>query len=89
MVECLLAKEKVAGSNPVRRSMPKKTTVKKRLYKSDENRVLSGVLGGIGEYFDVDPVLIRVLFVLASGFTGFAPGIVSYLVMALVIPEKK
>jgi len=60
----------------------------KTLQKSKSNRVLSGVIGGLGEYFDLDPVLLRVIFVLVSSFTGFVPGLVSYIVMALVIPEK-
>jgi len=60
----------------------------KTLQKSNNNRVLSGVIGGLGEYFDLDPVLLRVVFVLVTSFTGFAPGLVSYIVMALVIPEK-
>jgi phage shock protein C len=63
-------------------------TVKKKLYKSKTNRVLKGVLGGIGEYFDVDPVVIRVAFVLITAFTHVVPGIVAYIVASFVMPEK-
>ena len=55
----------------------------KRLYKSSTNRVLCGVCGGIGEYFDIDPTIIRLLWaVLACSGTG----IVVYLIAAIIIP---
>lgn len=58
----------------------------KKLYKSRENRVVSGVCGGIAEYFDVDPVLIRVLFVLFFFFGGSA--ILAYIIGMIIIPEN-
>ena len=64
-----------------------KTTMKK-LYKSSENRVIAGVMGGIGEYFDVDPVLFRVGYLFLTIFSAFVPGIIAYLLMALVMPNK-
>ncbi len=60
----------------------------KRLYKSKENRVVSGVIGGIGEYFEVDPTLLRVFWILIVVLTGFVPGIIAYIIMALVMPHK-
>ncbi|MFC1800732.1 PspC domain-containing protein [Nanoarchaeota archaeon] len=63
--------------------------MKKRLYKSKKNRVIAGVCGGIGEYFDVDPVLIRLIFVFLAVFTGFVPGILFYITAWLIMPEKK
>lgn len=59
----------------------------KRLYRSKKNRVLGGVCGGIGEYFDVDPVLIRLAWILFSFMGG--SGVLAYLIAWLVIPEKK
>lgn len=56
----------------------------KRLYKSRNNRVICGVCGGIGEYLNIDPTIIRLLMVLL-GFT--ASGIIIYLVAAIIIPE--
>jgi len=57
----------------------------KRLYRSNRDRVLFGVAGGMAEYFDVDPTLVRVvLAALAMG--GF--GILLYIVAAVVIPER-
>ncbi len=60
----------------------------KKLYKSKENRVLSGVLGGLGEYFEVDPVLLRFAWIVISVFTGFVPGVIAYVFAALIIPKK-
>ncbi len=62
--------------------------MKKRLYRSAENKVLAGVCGGIGEYFDVDPVLIRLLYLMLTVFTGVVPGIVGYILAILIVPER-
>ena len=59
--------------------------VEKRLYRSRENKMLCGVCGGIGEYFNVDATFIRLLFVL-FGCTG--SGIVAYIIAAIIIPDK-
>ena len=59
-----------------------------KLYRSRENRMLGGVCGGLGEYFDIDPTLVRVLFVFGA-FLGF-PGalVLIYLVMLLMVPQE-
>jgi phage shock protein C len=57
--------------------------MKKRLTKSRDKKLL-GVCGGLGEYFDIDPTVIRILFIIA--FFGFGTGGVVYLVMAIVMP---
>lgn len=57
----------------------------KKLYRSCQSRVLGGVCGGIGEYFDVDPVLIRLLFVISIIAGGV--GVLVYLISWLVIPN--
>ena len=61
----------------------------KQLYRSKTNRVFAGVIGGIGEYFDIDPVMLRLLWVLITVFTGFIPGIVIYIAAILIVPEKQ
>ena len=43
----------------------------KRLYRSSDNRVFAGICGGLGEYFDVDPTVVRVVYVLLSLLTAF------------------
>jgi len=61
----------------------------KRLYRSKKNRVIAGILGGVGEYFGIDPVLIRLSFVALTIFTGIIPGVIFYLVALLIVPERK
>jgi phage shock protein C len=58
----------------------------KRLYRSRNDRMIAGVCGGMAEYFDADPTLIRLLaaFMLVFGAPGTLP---AYIVMALIIPE--
>jgi phage shock protein C len=60
----------------------------KKLYRSREDRIIAGVMGGLGEYFNVDPTLLRIGYVVLSVFTALAPGIVAYLLMAIVMPSK-
>lgn len=57
----------------------------KRLYKSSQNRIICGVCGGIGEYFNVDPTIIRLLLVLIA-MTG--SGILAYFIAAIIMPEE-
>lgn len=58
----------------------------RRLYKSDTNRVICGVCGGIGEYFGIDSTLIRLALVLFS-FTGST--IVAYIIAAIIMPARR
>lgn len=58
----------------------------KKLYRSNNDRMLAGVCGGLGEYFHIDPVIIRLIFALIA-FGGGA-GLWIYLIMALVIPNN-
>jgi phage shock protein C len=59
----------------------------KQLYLSD-NKKLFGVCGGIGEYFESDPTLIRLAWIVLTILTGVVPGIIGYIIAALVIPRK-
>ena len=58
----------------------------KKLTRSKSNKMVSGVLGGLGSYFDVDPVIFRLLFALLLVATGVFPGILIYIVAILIIP---
>ena len=58
----------------------------KRLTKSDDNRVLCGVCGGIGEYFNVDPTLIRLGAAILT-VCSVGTGLILYFVAAVIIPE--
>ncbi|MEI6581060.1 MAG: PspC domain-containing protein [bacterium] len=62
--------------------------VNKKLYRSNTNKVVFGVMGGFGEYFDVDPVILRVAYIFLSVFTAFFPGVFAYILMAIVMPKK-
>jgi phage shock protein C len=58
----------------------------KRLFRSRDERMISGVCGGIAEYFRVDPTLVRLLFVLFALAGG--PGLIAYIVLAIIVPER-
>ncbi|MGA9407166.1 MAG: PspC domain-containing protein [Bacteroidota bacterium] len=58
----------------------------KRLFKSRTNKVIAGVCGGLAEYFDVDPVIMRVLFVLLAFFGG--SGFILYIACAIIMPKE-
>ncbi len=60
----------------------------KRLYRSRRERKLAGVLGGIGEYLEVDPTIARVIYLLGTIMTGFFPGVFIYFALALIMPEE-
>ncbi|MGM9640886.1 MAG: PspC domain-containing protein [Faecousia sp.] len=60
--------------------------MKKRLYKSNVNKIVNGVCGGIAEYFELDPTLVRLVWVLfcAAGGSGF----LAYIIAAIIIPRS-
>ena len=62
--------------------------VHKNLYKSEKNKVISGICGGLGEYFDVDPTIIRLGWILVSILTGIIGGLIIYVIATFIIPVK-
>jgi phage shock protein C len=58
----------------------------KKLYKSANDKVLAGVCGGIGEYFDIDPVVIRILWVIFTLLGG--AGLIAYIIAAIIMPAN-
>jgi phage shock protein C len=58
----------------------------KRLYRSRKERMIAGVCGGLGEYFNIDPTLVRILFVVGMIMGG--PGLLAYLILLVVVPEE-
>lgn len=58
----------------------------KKLYRSP-NRIIAGVCGGIAEYFDVDPTLIRVIYMILSIFSAAFPGFLLYIILMIMIPN--
>lgn len=64
------------------------STGNKQLYRSRENRMIGGVCAGLGEFFGIDPTIVRLFFVFGALFFGF-PGalVLIYIVLLLVVPE--
>ena len=58
----------------------------KQLMRS-EDRMVAGVAGGLAEYFDIDPTLVRILFVLLTLLGGGGLGIITYIVLWIIMPE--
>ena len=66
-----------------RKKMNRKTT--KRLYRDPDNRILGGVCGGLGAYFNIDPIIFRIIFILIS--LGMGSGLIIYIILWIAIPE--
>ena len=60
----------------------------KKLVRSN-NKIIAGVCGGIAEYFDVDPTLIRVVYAALTLFTAGFPGVLLYIIMMLLMPQPE
>ncbi len=60
----------------------------KRLYKSDDDKVVAGVIGGLGEYFDIDPTILRLGYILIAIVTALVPSVIAYIIAALIVPHK-
>lgn len=62
--------------------------MKERLYRSRDNKVFAGVVGGIGEYLNIDPVVLRVACIFLFAISGFVPGIIGYIISIFIVPKK-
>lgn len=60
----------------------------KKLYLSNSDKIIGGVCGGVAEYFEIDPTLIRLIAVIATILTGFVGGIIIYIVAMIIIPKR-
>ena len=60
--------------------------MKKRLYKIEEGKKLCGVCGGIAEYFDIDPTIVRLLWIILLFCVG--TGVLAYIIAAIIMPKK-
>lgn len=60
----------------------------KNLYRSDTNKVFAGICGGLGEYWKIDPTVLRLLWILLTVFTGFVPGVIAYILAIFIVPVK-
>ncbi len=86
-----MAKKQLKKKIVMSRKNSKQVKVVKKakvLSRSTDKKVLAGVLAGIAEYFNYDPTLIRLLFVLIVLLTGIIPGVLVYILAAIVMPKK-
>lgn len=60
----------------------------KKLYRSKTERRLAGVCGGIAVYFNIDPTIVRLIWVFVSLMSASVPGILIYVICALVVPDE-
>lgn len=60
----------------------------KKLYRSKEDRVVAGIAGGLGEYFNVDPTILRIAWVFVVLMTGIFPGVIAYIIALFIIPHE-
>jgi len=61
----------------------------KKLYRSEHDRWVLGILGGLGEYLEIDPTVLRLVWLLVVVFTGIVPGVVVYFAAALIVPRVR
>lgn len=74
----MLVPEKSRGKAPAAGSM--------RLYISNKDKKIYGVCGGLGEYFDLDPIIFRIAFIVGAFMGGV--GILAYVIMCFIVPQK-
>ncbi|MBV9546752.1 MAG: PspC domain-containing protein [Chloroflexi bacterium] len=60
-----------------------------RLYRSDADRMIGGVAGGLADYFDVDPTLVRLGWLVVLVASGFVPAIALYVLLCLILPGER
>ena len=60
----------------------------KRLYRSQKDRKLAGILGGLGDYFEIDSNVLRLLAVLLFLISGFFPVLITYIIAWIIIPDE-
>ncbi len=61
----------------------------KRIYRSQKDKKIAGIFGGLGEMFDIDPTLLRLLFIFIGLATGIIPFAIAYLIGWIIIPKEK
>jgi phage shock protein C len=60
----------------------------KRLHRSQKNKIFAGIFGGLGDYFNIDPVILRMIAILVGVMTGIFPFIFIYIIFAFVVPKE-
>jgi phage shock protein PspC (stress-responsive transcriptional regulator) len=70
----------------IRKNLRRSIIMANKLYRSTADKMIGGVAGGLAEYFDIDPTIVRVLFVVVTLVGG--GGILAYIILWIVVPEK-
>ena len=60
----------------------------KRLYRSNKNKMIAGICGGLSEYINQDPTLVRLLVVLVALLTAVLPFVIIYIICWIIIPDE-
>ncbi|HYH74552.1 MAG TPA: PspC domain-containing protein [Candidatus Saccharimonadales bacterium] len=60
--------------------------MERRLYRSETNKMIAGICGGLAEYFRIDPVIVRLVFVILL-LPGGLPGFLPYVILWIVVPK--
>jgi len=63
--------------------------MKKKLYRSSEQRMIAGICGGLAEYFDIDVNIMRLLFVAISLLSVLFPMVIFYIIAWIIVPEEE
>jgi len=61
--------------------------MQERLYRNKKDKMIAGVCSGLGSYFDIDPVVVRLVFIIATFISGV--GLIAYLILWVAVPEKQ
>ncbi|MBN2273219.1 MAG: PspC domain-containing protein [Bacteroidales bacterium] len=77
----------IGGGSETGQDQQRSSSTTKRLYRDPDNRVLGGVCSGIGQYFNRDPIIVRVIFLII--FFGFGIGFLIYIILWIVVPEAR
>ena len=62
--------------------------IPKKLYRSKTNKIWLGIMGGLGEYFNLDPMLLRLGWVVLVFITGILPGLFAYVIAFFIVPKR-
>ncbi|HPU01242.1 MAG: PspC domain-containing protein [Firmicutes bacterium] len=60
----------------------------KRLYRSRRNCMIAGVCGGLAEYLNLDPTVVRLIYVILTLFSAAFPGLLLYIIAAIIMPQE-
>ena len=60
----------------------------KKFYRSNTNKIFAGICGGMGEYFEVDPTIIRLFWLVIILLTGVFPGLIAYILALFIVPKR-